>query len=390
MGQYRFNTQRRTWMIDYIDAGGRRIRQTIGAGEEGKRLARKVLTQREAEAQLGIHHLPGKRTARFGEFAEEWFARKQARRLSPKTLECYRDQLDCHLLPAFAETRLGLINQRDIEGFVAGRTMLAPCSVNQLLVTLRSILKEAVERKHLMDNPAAKVQKVKDRDQDEIMHVLQPAEVARLLKSSRNPWRTLYLVAVHTGLRRGELLALRWRDVDLAKGLLSVRGSRGRVRDGDGFAVLDRSVKTRASRRLVDLSPALREALLAFPAGDDSERDYVFRNRAGGPIDPDDIHRAFKRDLTLAGLPDMRFHDLRHTHASLLIAAGVHPKAIQARLGHSSIGVTMNTYGHLMPSAYQGVGEKLDALLQDNNKATSTEGPAVESAEGASTLALRH
>jgi integrase len=89
---------------------------------------------------------------------------------------------------------------------------------------------------------------------------------------------------------------------------------------------------------------------------DDPERDFVFRSQAGGPIDPDNVNRAFERHLTAAGLPYVRFHDLRHTHASLLIVAGVHPKAMRARLGHSSITVTMD-HGHLMPSAFEGVGD---------------------------------
>lgn len=117
------------------------------------------------------------------------------------------------------------------------------------------------------------------------------------------------------------------------------------------------------SRRTVDLSPSAVDTL-RIPPSSDRENDYVLLSRAGGPIDPDNVDRAFKRHVALAGLPEIRFHDLRHTHASLLIAAGVHPKAIQARLGHSSITMTMDRYGHLMPSAFEGVGERVDDLLR--------------------------
>ncbi|HEV8340590.1 MAG TPA: site-specific integrase [bacterium] len=122
----------------------------------------------------------------------------------------------------------------------------------------------------------------------------------------------------------------------------------------------------------MDLSPSAVDALRVHPSSD-RENDYVFRSRAGGPISPDAIDAAFRRHLALAGLPEIRFHDLRHTHASLLIAAGVHPKAIQARLGHSSITVTMDRYGHLMPSAFAGVGERLDALLEVGNRKATKE-----------------
>ena len=114
---------------------------------------------------------------------------------------------------------------------------------------------------------------------------------------------------------------------------------------------------------------SLVQTLLVFPAGDDPEEDHVFRSpQTSGPLDPRNVDRRFKADLTLAGLAEIRFHDLRHTHPSLLIAAGVHPKAIQARMGHASITTTLNTYGHLMPSAFQGVGERLDTLVQGTNK----------------------
>src|SRR2546426_10045424 len=139
-------------------------------------------------------------------------------------------------------------------------------------------------------------------------------------------------------------------------------------------------LKTKSPRRMIeDLSTDVIDALLALPASDDPGRDYVFLSRAGGPIDPDNLDRAFKRHLDLAELPEIRFHDLRHTHASLLIAAGVHPKAIQSRLGHASITTTLNTYGHLMPSAFQGVGSRLDAVLQGKLKANehaAVEAPA--------------
>lgn len=160
------------------------------------------------------------------------------------------------------------------------------------------------------------------------------------------------------------------------------------MKDGDGWVVHEAPLKTRASRRTIDLSPNLVQTLLAFPAGDDPEHDYVFRSRVGGWIDPDNLDRTFKPHLALASLPaEIRFHDLRHTHASLLIAAGVHPKAIQARLGHTSITTTLNRYGHLMPDAFVGVGERLDALLasgraQGGGKAISTSTQAPVKAPG--------
>lgn len=377
----------RVWFIDYIAADGRRIRQTVGAGEQHRRLARQILVQREAEATLGHHHIPTSQTMRFGEFAKEWLRRKSAR-VKPKTLESYEDCLDHHLLPAFGEKHLGAITRPDIEEYLAARSQagtrrgqkgkqvpLAARTINKTLTVLKMICKDAVEQRALTSNPSAGVKQVRDlsREDGDAMRILQPEEIDRLLQAAdEEPYRTLYLLAVHTGLRRGELLGLHWGDTDLQARRLHVRRSLGRVRDGDRYVVREAPLKTRYSRRMIeDLSPAVIEALLVLPAGDDPRCDSLFRSRAGGPMDPDNLDRAFKRHLDLAGLPEMRFHDLRHTHASLLIAAGVHPKAIQARLGHASITTTLNTYGHLMPSAFEGVGTRLEALLNGKLKANT-------------------
>jgi integrase len=366
---------RDVFYIDYIAATGERVRQTIGPGEEGRRLARRVLAQREAEAQLGIHRLPATQTPTFQEFAEDWLQRLDGRNLAPKTQGSYEGFVRHHLARSrLGAMRLGAIARRDVELFL-GETVslrtkpkadprpLSARSLREALRLVKAILADAVEQRLLSENPAAKVRPPVRPDREEAMHALTPEEIGRLLDVAEPRWRMLYLLAVQTGLRRGELLGLRWRDLDSQKGLLCVRRSLGRVRDGDGYTVREAPLKTKHSRRTIDLSPAVVQALLAHPAGDDADQDFVFRSQAGGPIDPDNVNRAFERHLTAAGLPHVRFHDLRHTHASLLIAAGVHPKAIQARLGHSSITVTMDRYGHLMPSAFEGVGARLDALL---------------------------
>ncbi len=322
------------------------MREAIGPGDEGKRLAKNVLAQREAEAQLGIHRLPAAHTMRFAEFAADWLHRIKTR-VKPKTWESYDDAVE-RLKPAFAEQRLGAILRRDVEAWLVGTHLsrprkgqrkppvpLSPTSVNYALHVLKFVLKDAAEHGHVTENPAAKVKPLRSHDHEdgETLHVLQSAQIRQLLEVAEQPWRTLYEVTIQTGLRRGEVLALRWRDVDLKQGLLHVRRSLGRFRDGERYCVKETTLKSRHSRRTVDLAPSVVQTLLAHPAGDDPEGDFVFRSRTGGPIDPDNVDRAFKRHLTAAELPNVRFHDLRHTHASLLIAAGVHPKAIQATRG---------------------------------------------------------
>ncbi len=376
----------RVWFIDFISASGRRIRQTIGPGDQNKRLARQILLQREAEATLGQHHIPTSQTMRFGEFADDWL-RRITGRVKPNTLECYTSVLEIHLKPHFGQMRLGAIMRRDVDDYATQKAAgtrrgkegkpvpLAAATVNKSLAVLKAVLKEAIDHGLLTESSALRAKYVRDPNSGDHMHVLQPEEIDRLLEAATGdePWRTLYLLAVHTGLRRGELLGLHRGDLDPQTRCLHVRRSLDRVLDGDHYVIREAPLKTKYSRRMIeDLSAAVIEALLALPASDDPARPYVFLSRTGGPIDPDNLDRAFKRHLDLAELPEIRFHDLRHTHASLLIAAGVHPKAIQARLGHASITTTLNTYGHLMPSAFQGVGSRLETLLNGKLKANSS------------------
>ena len=225
------------------------MREAIG---KDKRLARKVLVQREAEAQLGILNLPASRTPRFAEFADDWLQR-QSVRLRPKTIELYEDLIGYHLKPAFGEMRLGAITRRDVEAYLVehGRAPRpgrkrpsAPKTINHSLMVLKAILKDAVEHGHLPENPAARVKAVREpaSEDGEALHFLEPAEIARLLSAAADPWRTLYLLAVHTGLRRGEALALRWGDLDLEKRLLHVHRSLGRFQENGGYVVREPQV----------------------------------------------------------------------------------------------------------------------------------------------------
>ncbi len=388
MGTVRYRPDRKVWFIEYVDARGCRVREVIGPGKENERLARKVLEQREAEAILGQHRVLPAQTPQFAEYADDWLRRQRARGLRPKTIESYESTVNVHLRPAFGGMRLGAIGRGEVENFVTTlretgtrrgkgkqRAPLSVTTVNYALSLLKFILTDAVEQEILRESPAARVKPLRspDRADGDRLQYLRPDEIERLLDVAEEPFRGLYRLAIYSGMRRGELLAIRWPEVDLHTGCVYVRRTRGRAKDGDVYRVMEGPVKTRASRRAIDVP---RSVLLGLP-GSDVEGDYVFRNRDGGPLDPDNVDRTFTRHLTLAGLPEIRFHDLRHTHATLLIAAGVHPKAIQVRMGHASITTTLNTYGHLMPSAFQGVGERLDALVQGTRKAPTAEGEEV-------------
>src|SRR5437867_5466590 len=196
----------------------------------------------------------------------------------------------------------------------------------------------------------------KDRPQaeDQEMQILTPPEIRRLLDAADEPVRTLLLCAVLTGMRRGELLGLRWEDIDLEGHRIFVRRALWR-----GKFV---TPKSRRSRRTIDLAPTLRAALAKFPSR--FQGGLVFCSPDGEPINPDTFaQRDWARALLRAEVRRLRFHDLRHTYASLLIAQGAHPKYIQTQLGHASIQTTLDRYGHLMPDAHAAEARKLDRLV---------------------------
>ncbi len=178
------------------------------------------------------------------------------------------------------------------------------------------------------------------------------------------------MLALTLGLRRGEILGLRWSDVEFEQRSLHVNQAIQRI--GDKLQVTE--VKTEHSRRGLVMTESVIRALKSRRARQAQERllaglewkdsELVFTNPQGGPLEPMTLHREYKQMLKAAGLPtDVRFHDLRHTAASLLLAEGVHLRVIMELLGHSSITLTANTYAHVMPAAMRDVADRMDSIL---------------------------
>jgi integrase len=199
---------------------------------------------------------------------------------------------------------------------------------------------------------------------------ISPSGAQAILESVRSDrLETLYYLALATGLRQGECLALRWDDVDLIEGSVTVRGALQRV-DGELRVV---EPKTARSRRAVAIQGGivvslrghrrrqLEERVLAGPEW--VETGFVFTNRVGKALDGTHVTIGFQAMLAKAGLPRMRFHDLRHAAASLLLAQGVHPRVVMEMLGHSTIALTMNLYSHVIPALQHDAATKMDEAL---------------------------
>jgi integrase len=171
-------------------------------------------------------------------------------------------------------------------------------------------------------------------------------------------------------MRLGEVTGLQWQDVDWERNTIAVRRSVQKVK---GYGLLIKEPKTRRSARTVTLwdqamavlrHTRVRQDELRLKMGPAYDyRDFVFASLEGNPLDQQAVRRHFWKLLTLAGLPHVRFHDLRHTHATLLLAQDVHPKVVSERLGHSNIAITLDTYSHVLPNVQQVAAQKLDNLL---------------------------
>jgi len=206
---------------------------------------------------------------------------------------------------------------------------------------------------------------------------LSPEEVTRFLDVARETDYYVYFAALlYTGLRRGELLALRWRNLDLDSGTLTVVETAYRLGNGE-YRI--KEPKTPQSRRNVTLPISLVELFKIYRADQELLRiqlgislnadDFVFIRPDGSPINPNAITLAFRRIIKRAGLKDIRIHDLRHTHATLMLKAGIHPKVVSERLGHANIGITLDIYSHVLPGLQEAAAEKFDRIFEvDDNE----------------------
>jgi integrase len=185
-----------------------------------------------------------------------------------------------------------------------------------------------------------------------------------------------FLLAASTGMRQGEILGLRWADVDLEKGTISVRQALSK--DYSGFAIQE--TKTESSIRTVAIPPnvvaelrkhRIRQMEERLAAKTYTDHGLVIQSTVGTPVLPRNLKRVWYRLLEESGVPKIRFHDLRHTHATLLLKAGVHPKVVSERLGHSSVQITLDTYSHLLPNMQEAAALRFGELLEGHSQQAS-------------------
>ncbi|WP_053057784.1 tyrosine-type recombinase/integrase [Rubrobacter aplysinae] len=334
-----------------------------------KEEARIKLTKKMAESDSGVVFDAENQTVE--EYVTRWLEDSAKGNIAPRTYHNYRLQLNRHIIPALGKRKLDKLTPPQIQRLYRSKLDdgLSPSSVRYIHAVLHRALEQAVKWQLIPRNPADSVDPPKVRQQE-----LQPldAEQARKLleAASGDRLECLYVVSLTIGLRAGEALGLKWSDIDLEEGKLRVSRQLQRMRDGGGLVF---SEPKNASRRTVDLPERTVEALKLHRRRQAEERliadsygdqDLVFATTRGTPLDAQNVvNRSFKPLLKRAELPDIRFHDLWHTCATLLLGRGVHPKMVQHLLGHSTIAMTLDRYSHWVPSMGRQAADGMDAAL---------------------------
>ncbi len=347
--------RRGKWVLDYYDQFGKRHWETCETKKEAEQRLARILV----EIGKGTYN-PEKRTKTFKEVAETWYEMIVVPNKRPKTVRYYRNHLDNHLLPFFGDIKINRINVSLIEKYMAKRLSegVSKATINKTITTLGTVMRYAVKHGLIDRNPVSYVQRLsRSREEVDEKRYLTPEEIRLLISNAKEEHRPLLMTAILTGMREGEILGLKWGDIDWRNRQICVRRT---LQNGRFY-----EPKTKASRRRIDMAPQLvlelKKWKLRCPK---SKYDLVFPAKNGNPMDARNMLRdIFYPALRRSGLPRIRFHDLRHTYASLLIKQGEHPKYIQQQMGHSSIKVTLDTYGHLMEATNYEAAKKLGEII---------------------------
>lgn len=336
----------------YRDDTGRRHSKTLATKREAKAFLAATMTDQARGQWVDPRggQLP------FGEWAERW---RQGRVVRVSTAATEEGRLRNHLLPAFGSTPLKDITPLAVRAFVARLAQeRAPKTVRNVHALLSTILRDAVLEGLLLSNPCLGVRLPGEQRYEACF--LSPEQIEALIQATPASSRTLVLVAAGTGLRWGELAGLPVSRLDLLRRRLEVVQT---LSDVNGALSLG-PPKTASSRRTISLPPMLVYALGRHLRGHRGE--LAFTGPDGGPLRRSNFYaRVWRPAVVAAGLsPAPRFHDLRHSHVAMLISAGVPLKAIQQRMGHSSIVMTMDRYGHLLSDVDEQLVAGLEQQLQ--------------------------
>ena len=330
----------------------------------------KEMNEARGDAARGLVYDAGAMTVK--EYLVRWLSDSVRDTVRQRTYERYESLVRLHLIPSLGRVKLKALTPAHVRGLYREKldSGLAPRSVLHIHRTLSKALKQAANDGLIPRNAAGPVKPPRPRREE--IRPLDPEQVRALFDAAAEAGdrlEALYVMAVTTGMRRGELLGLKWTDVGLDAGMLQVRRTLSEPKGGYIFEA-PKSGKGRNVRLTQKATSALREHRKRQleermqKAGLWSDHGLVFPSTIGTPTSGGNLVRAFKAALQRAGLPkSTRFHDLRHTCATLLLRQGVNPKYVQELLGHADISLTLNVYSHVLPDMGDAASAAMDAAL---------------------------
>lgn len=333
----------------------------------------------------------------FGEWLDRWLNDYMKTAIRQNTWESYEILVRVHIKPALGMVKLSKLHAADLQRFYnqkleSGRVKVKAREEDEPLQGddkkeglstryvryMHSIIREALQqavKEHLIPNnvadatspPKSKSKPVQPLSEEQIVQFLQTAREDRLAAA--------FILALGTGLRRGELLGLKWECIDLEAGVITVKRELLSMNSG---IKLEENLKTKSSKRSIPISSNVLKELKSHKARQAQEKlllgklyqdlGLVFAKEEGSFIDPKWFTKLFQKLLARAGLPRARFHDVRHSHATLLLTKGEHPKVVQERLGHSSITMTLDLYSHVAPGIQKMAADRLDNIFKEKEK----------------------
>ena len=306
-----------------------------------------------------------------GTWMDTWFENVARIKVRPSSHQTYKGYIDNHIKPNIGKIPLEKLTTMDLQKFyrkllTKGRVErveskeqpkgLSAKTIRNINQVISSAMDLAVAQKIILTNPsnACELPKVEHKE----MQTIPAEQLQAFLDEARATGvYEMYYIELATGLRRGELLGLKWTDIDWKNGVIKVRRQVARV-DGQ---IVEAPLKTKNSYRAVSISPQAIEVLREQKRKTNDQ--YVFPSPNGGPISPDSVNNMLKRVLERAGIPTIRFHDLRHTFATIALQNGVDIKTVSGMLGHFSAGFTLDTYAHVTTSAQKEAAETMGNVL---------------------------
>ena len=356
--------RRGKWCLDYYDNEGKRHVKTLPDGITKTR-AKEILRGIEDQLSRGSY-IPEKKMPVFAEVAADWLEHKRAN-VRESTWNMYRGHIRLHF-ETVNRMKISHIRIADVERFISANQAkgMNLNTLGKLIITFNQIMSYAVRHRYIEANPVRDAERPGDKGTEAgiRIRILTPEEIRAFLSAAKNPkYKTLFMLAVMSGARQGELLGLKWQDVDWQEKQIHIQRT---FNNGKWY-----KPKNRTSDRKIDTGPAmmleLKKWKLQCPP---NELGLMFPSKSGNPIPHSALlRRYFFPALESAGLPRIRFHDLRHTYASLLIAQGENIKYIQSQMGHASPTVTLNVYAHLMKPANQESAQRLeDTVFETGDK----------------------